>query len=289
MIHPVGRLRGTVVVLSVLAALAVLPANVGAVGGPSIPGLPGVPHIHLPKPDQKAVFDVIVEGKQKDHNTSQLSDPKAACAVQEDGTVDETDTYLRGRDVKIEFDRYGHTIIMKRDRGGQLGDTSLAVTVTVERTAEGTITFTPNFPMVTCPQTTDIGKNADCGVPKKVGGSPAMVLGWNNGEISLDPSNRTAKMDPPNKCGEVPETGVSNQVFYAWPHPAKLFAIESFPARKVFNRHLKVIVIKMQSARGMGPKGIPPHTVAWNSFGLTGTVTDVPDNTATVRFIRQPG
>jgi hypothetical protein len=273
----------------VLVALTLLPANVAAVGGPSIPGLPGVPHIHLPKPDQKAVFDVIVEGKQKDHNVSQLTGPDAACLVQEDGTVDETDTYLRGKDVKLEFDRYGHTIIVKRDRGGQLGDTSLAVVVTVHRTAEGTITYTPQNPVVSCPQTTEIGKNSDCGQNKRVGGSPAMLLGWHNGEVSLDPTNKTAQKAPPLKCGEVPESGISNQVFYAWPHPAKLFALESFPVRQIFNRHLHVKVIKLQSARGMGPGGLPPHTVNWDSFGLKGTVTDTADNTATVRFIRQHG
>jgi hypothetical protein len=289
MIQPLGRLRGTVAVVGVLVALTLLPANVAAVGGPSIPGLPGVPHIHLPKPDQKAVFDVIVEGKQKDHNVSQLTGPDSACLVQEDGTVDETATYLRGKDVKLEFDRYGHTIVVKRNRGGQLGDTSLAVTVTVKRTAEGTITYTPSVPGVSCPQTTEIGKTGDCGVPKKVGGSPAMVLSWANGQVFLEPTDKTAKMAPPNKCGEIKDSGITNQVFYAWPHPAKLFATQSFPVREIFNRHLRVKVIKLQSARGMGPGGIPPHKVQWNSLGLKGTVTDTADNTATVRFVRQHG
>jgi hypothetical protein len=276
-------------VLVALGAFSLLSANVAAVGGPSIPGLPGVPHIHLPKPDQKAVFDVVVEGKQTDHNTSQVSGPDSACLVQEDGTVDETDTYLRGKDVKLEFDRYGHQIVVKRNRGGQLGDTSLAVQVTVHRTAGGTISYAPTTSVVSCPPTTEIGTNPDCGQNKHVGGSPAMLLSWQNGEVSLDPTNKTAQMAPPDKCGEIKDSGITNQVFYAWPHPAKLHAIESFPARKIFNRRLRVIVIKLQSARGMGAGGIPPHKVRWNSFGLKGTVTDTADNRATVRFIRQPG
>ena len=114
-----------------------------------------------------------------------------------------------------------------------------------------------------------------------------MLLGWHFGEVSLDPTNKTAQMAPPNKCGKIKDSGITNQLFYAWPHPAKLHAIESFPVRKIFNRHLRVIVIKLQSARG--PQGIPPHRVPWNSFGLKGTVTDTADNHATVRFIRVGG
>jgi hypothetical protein len=272
--------------LTALAAVAVLavPSGTAATHAPipSIPGLPNIPS--LPKPDQTAVFDVIVEGKQTDHNTSELSGTDAACLVKENGTVDETDTYLRGKDVKLEFDRYGHTIVVKRNRGGELGDTSLAVTVTVHREAEGSISYVSTVPTVSCPPTSDINTSPDCGKDKKVGGSPAMVLGWQNGRVSLEVSNRTAQLAPPDKCGEDPQTGISNQVFYAWPHPATLHAVQSFPASEVFNRRIHSIAITMLSARG---NRLPPHTVPWNAFGLKGTVTDTADNHATVRFIRQ--
>jgi hypothetical protein len=270
-------------VLGVLTALSLLPASSSAVGGPSIPGLLGVPHIHLPKPDQTAVFDVIVEGRATDHNTSELSGQDAACLVKENGTVDETDTYLRGKGVKIEFDRYGHTIIMKRDRGGQLGDTSLAVKVKVHRTAEGTISYVPAVPQVTCPPPSDISKNSDCGQNKPVVGSPAMLLGWDGGRLSLEVTRGTQALPRPNHCGEDEQTGISNQLHWAWPSPAKLQPVEALPARKIFNRHIHAIAITMLSARG---DRLPPYTVKWNAGQLMGTVTDTADNRATVRFIR---
>jgi hypothetical protein len=118
-------------VLSVVSALIALvlqppPAGSAASAPPGIPGLPPIPGLHLPKPDQKAVFDVVVEGKATDIIHSQLSGISSTCAVTEDGDVKETDTYLRGKDVKLEFARYGKTIVVKRDRRGQLGDTSRA-------------------------------------------------------------------------------------------------------------------------------------------------------------------
>ena len=141
--------RGLVLLaLSVLVALALLPATGSGSASPAppgIPGLPPIPVVHLPKPDQKAVFDVVVEGKATDINHSQLSGVSSTCLVKEDGHVDETDTYLRGKDVKLEFARFGKTLVVKRNRGGQLGDTSLAVQVTVHRTATGGTSYSPAF------------------------------------------------------------------------------------------------------------------------------------------------
>jgi hypothetical protein len=291
MIQPVGPTRGLRVVLGPVAIAAAL-ALLGVPGGTArptspIPGIPGLPRIpSLPKPDQTAVFDVIVEGEATDHNTSELSGTDAACLVKENGTVDEKDTYLRGKDVKLEFDRYGKQIIVKRNRGGELGDTSLAVKVTVHRTAEGSISYVPTTNVVTCPPASDIGTSPDCGVDKHVGGSPAMLLSWNDGRVSLEVTNRTAQLAPPDKCGEDEQTGITNQLFYAWPHPAKLQAVEGLPASKIFNRHIHPIAITMLSARG---DRLPPHTVPWKGGQLTGTVTDIAENHATVRFIRVAG
>jgi hypothetical protein len=63
-----------VMVLGGLTALLV--AMLGTASGttaPSIPGVPNIPHIKLSPPDQKAVFDVVVEDKAADINHSELS------------------------------------------------------------------------------------------------------------------------------------------------------------------------------------------------------------------------
>ena len=113
-IHLVVLYRGLLALaLGVLAALLLLPATGSGTTPPAPPGIPGLPPIkgvHLPKPDQKAVFDVVVEGKASDINHSQLSGTSSTCLVTEDGHVNETDTYLRGKDVKLEFARFGNTI-----------------------------------------------------------------------------------------------------------------------------------------------------------------------------------
>jgi hypothetical protein len=288
MIQPVGPTRGLRVTVGLVAtaaatALLAVPTGTAAPHSP-IPGIPGLPHIpSLPKPDQTAVFDVIVEGQATDHNTSELSGQDAACLVTENGTVDEKDTYLRGKDVKLEFDRYGKQIIVKRNRGGQLGDTSLAVKVTVHRTAEGSISYVPTVPVVSCPPPSDFSKNADCGTSKPVPGA-AMVLGWKGGRFSLDVSRKTQTLKPVNRCGEDKQTGITNQLFYAWPRPATLSAVQVVPAKQIFDRRIRSFAVTMLSSPGDRLVG---HTVQWNSSPLRGTVKDTAGNHATVRLIRQ--
>jgi hypothetical protein len=286
----VGRYRGLCVTcLTVLLAVALSASGTAAPAmpiapTPGLPGLPGLPK--LPKPDQKAVFDVIVEGKASDHNTSELSGTDAACLVKENGTVDETDTYLRGKDVKLEFDRYGKTIIVKRNRGGQLGDTSLAVKVTVKRTAEGSISYVPTAQALSCPAGSDISKNADCGKDKKPGGQ-AMLLTWTEGRVGLAVTRGTqSNTTPIDRCGLDAQTGITDALHYAWPFPAKLSAVEALPATEIFNRRIHVVTITMLSSPA---DERPGHTAPWNASPLTGTVKDSAKNRAIIRFVRVSG
>ena len=127
------------------------------------------------------MFDVVVEGKATDINHSQLSGTSGTCLVTEDGHVTETDTYLRGKDVKLEFARFGKTIVVKRNRGGQLGDTSLAVKVTVHRTATGGASYSPAFPPNPCdvPPTRPLkGQGLRQGHPDPGFGDGAWMEGW---------------------------------------------------------------------------------------------------------------
>lgn len=275
-------------VVSGLIALVVLPANGSGSAlsaPPGIPGLPPIPGLHLPKPDQKAVFDVVVEGKATDINHSQLSGLSSTCAVTEDGHVKETDTYLRGKDVKLEFARYGKTIVVKRDRGGQLGDTSLAVKVTVHRTATGGTSYSPAFPPAPCDVApTDLSKNKDCGKNIPIAAS-AMVLGWKGGQVSLVVSpNTVLKSFNNDRCGDDPQTGITDALRWPWPQPV---ALSTAPLHKelIFDHRHKTIVLHLRSSDVK-----PTERVRNTIFGeLKGTVTDQGYNAATVRLIRQPG
>ena len=276
--------------LGVLAALLLLPATGSgtappAPAPPGIPGLPPIKGVHLPKPDQKAVFDVVVEGKASDINHSQLSGTSSTCLVTEDGHVNETDTYLRGKDVKLEFARFGNTIIVKRNRGGQLGDTSLAVKVTVHRTASGGASFAPAFAQLPCDVApSDISKDKDCDKNISVPGS-AMVLGWKRGTASLAVSpNTVLKGFSNDTCGDDPQTGITDALRWPWPQPVAL-STAPLPEKWLFDHRKRTIILHLRSS-DVKPKESVRHV----TFGeLKGTVTDQGSNLATVRLIRQPG
>jgi hypothetical protein len=285
----VGRYRGLALLIvgALVALLALLAAGSGTAAPPGIPGLPPIPVVHLPTPDQKAVFDVIVEGKASDVNHSQLSGLSSTCVVTEDGHVDENDTYLRGKDVKLEFARYGKTIIVKRNRGGQLGDTSLAVKVTVHRTATGGTSYSPSSPPLPCDvPSTDLATNKDCGKDIAVSGS-AMVLDWKGGRVNLRVSPLTELKGlgaPLDECGEDSQTGITDQVLWAWPKPVALQGA-ALPEKWIFDRRRPTIVLHLRSS-----DVAPRHEARKVDFGeLKGTVSDTGSSTATLRLVRQPG
>jgi hypothetical protein len=281
--------RGLLVaVLSALVALVPLPATGSGAAPPvppGIPGLPPIPGVHLPKPDQKAVFDVVVEGKATDINHSQLSGTTSTCLVTEDGHVSETDTYLRGKDVKLEFARFGKTLVLKRNRGGQLGDVSLAVKATVHRTATGGTSYSPASPPLPCGvPPTDLSKDKDCGKNLPVAGS-ALVLGWKGGAVSLAVSpNTVLKSFVNDTCGDDPQTGITDAVRWSWPQPIAL-STAPLPKKWIFDDRRRTIILHLRSSDVM-----PTKSLRHVAFGeLNGTVTDQGSNTATVRLIRQPG
>ena len=283
-----GHYRGLVLLfVGALVALVLLAVSgSGVAAPPGIPGLPTIPGVHLPKPDQKAVFDVIVEGKASDVNHSQLSGTSSTCLVTEDGHVNETDTFLRGKDVKLEFARYGKTIVVKRNRGGQLGDTSLAVKVTVHRTATGGTSYAPAFPNLPCAEpSTDLSKNKDCGKDISVS-RQAMVLGWKGGRVSLKVSTGTVLngLGSPDACGEDSQTGITDQVRWAWPSIDQLQGA-ALPEKWLFDRHRRTVVLHLRSS----DVGLTHSARKVTTAQLKGTVTDDAQSSATVRLIRQPG
>src|SRR6476620_3251332 len=162
-----------VCLLGSLAAFAAIAAAGTATAFPGIPGVPTPPHVKFPKPDQTAVFDVVVEGKATDHLVSSMSGKSGTCLVTEDGTVDSTTAYLRGRGVTLEFDRYGKTILIHRS--GRKTDATLAVKVKEKRTATGGTNYSPVVPGAPCDVPPfSFADNPDCG--KDFTESGAMVL-----------------------------------------------------------------------------------------------------------------
>ena len=282
MIQPVGWNRGSFVgMLVAVAALLIVGGTASGTTPPSIPGLPHIPGVKLPPPDEKAVFDVIVEGKATDHFISQLSGKSSICIVTEDSTVDETDTYLRGKDVKVEFDRYGKTIVVKRDRSGVLGDTSLALKVTVHRTAKGGTHYAPYTNLPCNEPSTDVSKNPDCGKKIPVPNA-ADLLTWSNNQVSLKLTRRTVLKIGGDTCGDDSQTGITDALVFGWPNLDPL-STAPLPRKWIFDTRKRNIVVTLRSS-DVGPTVITRHL----TFGLLkGETTDRGTNTATVRLIRK--
>ena len=124
-----------ILALGALAALVGAPARSSAeIPIPSFPPIPPI-HIHLPKPQEKATFDVVVEGgaERRGRPTSPVR-PRAASRPSRARSPTET-TYLRGKGVHLEADRYGKKVLIHRV--GRETDTSMALVVSQLRTAEG--------------------------------------------------------------------------------------------------------------------------------------------------------
>ena len=122
------------VMLGAIFASGLGAAAAGASSTPTFPPIPEI-HVHLPKPSERARFNVVVEGKATDTITSQLSGETGTCRYKEDGNVKDVSTYLRGKGATI-----GARPLRPRGlihRSGRESDSTLAVVVSTVRTAEG--------------------------------------------------------------------------------------------------------------------------------------------------------
>jgi hypothetical protein len=227
------------------------------------------------------VFDMIVEGTSTDNNTSKLSGQSGPCQFTESGHVVETTTYLRGRGVRVEFVRYGRTVLVQRV--GRTGDSSLAARVTIHRTAEGGTHSSPITPGVPCTvPDTDLSSNPDCGKDIPLSNA-AFLLSYRAGRLGLAVSPRTALGGSvADDCGADPQTGASDLLRWSFPTPPDLEPAP-LPERVIFG-HRRAFKVTLR-----WPDAPTPSTLARPiSVGtFTGTVTDSATNRATIRFVRR--
>jgi hypothetical protein len=280
----VGRsLSACVAVLGTCAILTLVAMSAGAAGSSALPNIPSPPHIKLPKPDQTAVFDVVVEGKATDKLVTQMSGEDATCLVTEDGTVNDTTTYLRGRGVKLEFDRYGNQILIHRS--GRKTDSTLAVKVQNTRTATGGVNYSPSRPGLPCSVPPfSFAENPDCG--KVFNDSGAMQLTYEHHALGLTVTRSTGLgggFAGTNSCGEAPSTGISEPFDLGWPNQPKLERAPAVTPKEVFGRKHAIVTLLRSSDTGK-PKKEKRNLSAGS---LTGSVEESAFNEATVRLIRQ--
>jgi hypothetical protein len=280
----VPRRRLAAVCSLLLFGVAVPPA--AGASFPGIPTIPSVPNIkvHLPKPQQSASFDVIVEGKATSKLTSQLSGHTGTCLYSEDGTVDSTTSYLRGRGVVLRFDRYGSEVLIHR--AGRETDSSLAVTVATKRTAEGGSHAEPANPPLPCAVPPyQLTQNPDCG---QTFDEPAsMVLSWEVGSLGLRIGRNGALgggggLD--DKCGLDPQTGFPAQFEKEWPNAPGLLHGGYLPAHRIFGR-AHALVVKLSSSIAREPAVSTRHV--GEGLPIGGTLVESASNEATIRLVRR--
>jgi len=275
-------MRRSVIALVLVLPIAVTAMFTAASATGDVPGVPGIPpiNVHLPAPQEKAIFDVVVEGEATDKLESQLSGESVTCLFTEDATVDETLTYQRGRGVKVEFDRYGSEALVHRK--GRKTDASLAVKLTQTRKATGGSQASPARPPLPCSvPPVDLAQNGDCG--KAFHDDGKMLLSYEGGglKLTVGRSNGLSEVFEENKCGEDPQTGISNDSAMAWPAMPPLERAH-LGIGEIFG-HKHVIVLKLRSSDVGKPKTErrevgPPYK---------GTQTESAFNKATVRLIRK--
>ncbi len=243
-----------------------------------------MPHVTLPKPDQSAVFKVMVEGEITDSLESHISGHVGTCQVIGDGHVDDTTTYRRGKGVALQFDRYGKKVMIHRV--GRTTDASLAVQVRMTRTATGGTTYSPtgSAPCEIAPY--HLADNPDCGKVMRSSGN--MLLSYKGGRIGLtvSPSTQGGGGFGQDECGEDPSTGVHDLFALSWPTPPELE-----PSRRhlsigaIFGRGHAFRFLLRNSDVGQAAKRKSDYTPPGSD--LNTKIEESSRNVATVRLIRK--
>ncbi|HEY7257024.1 MAG TPA: hypothetical protein VH476_10120 [Solirubrobacterales bacterium] len=274
---------------SCVAAVLVLPIAItaillaGSAAGDSTPNFPPLPpiHVHLPHPQAKAFFDVVVEGEATDRLDSQLSGETGTCLYTEDATVKEGLTYQRGKGVTVEFDRYGNEALVHRS--GRESDSSLSAKLTQKKTATGGSQASPAHPPAPCGvPPVDLSQNGDCNKPFHDDGK--LLLAYEDGGLllTIGHTNGLSVVFEENKCGIDPQTGITAQSAFTWPNLPPLERAP-LPIKKIFGKK-HVLVVPMRSS-DVGKEKREKRDVTGGA--LKGFQVETAFNKATVRLIRK--
>lgn len=269
--------RTALAMLAALAALALAPALSGAeVPIPTFPPVPPI-HIHLPKPEEKAIFNVIVEGRAKASIHVDITGPTVGCVTTIQGDATDTATYLRGKGVHLEVDRYGKEVVIHRS--GRETDTSMTLVIADTRTAEGKgYAESANIPNVPCTLATESVSQEECGEPQdsKATASLEYDLGIMNLKINEKGLYRAI-----NQCGDTEHFGDAlTQFAMAFPSSPKLLG-DRLSLGQIFGRKP---VLKLHFASGFA--GVEHEATRPALAPFTGITKEKATNEATVRLVR---
>jgi hypothetical protein len=268
--------RAVILALGVVMALLAAPARSSAeVPIPSFPPIPPI-HVHLPKPQEKATFNVVVEGQSRSTRTGDITGPTGGCITTVQGTVTDKTRYLRGRGVHLEADRYGKEVVIHRV--GRETDTSMALVAAQTRTAEGKgYAESANIPNVPCTLTTEPLGQDECGEPQDL--RIAASLEYDAGIMKMKINSKSVRAI--NQCGDTEHFGSAIASFeHAFPSPPPLVGDRLSLAQIFGHAH----ALKLHFVSGFANNEVQTSTPAPPPF--TGGTKEKAFNEATVRLIR---
>lgn len=280
------RVAARLTACAVLGAILASGLDAGAADASSTPTFPPIPeiHVHLPKPSERAKFNVVVEGKATDSLTSQLSGETGTCRYKEDGTVKDVSTYLRGKGATMEFDRYGKEVVIHRS--GRESDSTLAVVVSTVRTAEGHSSAEPSHPPDPCTVApTDLSTTPECGETKNE--PTKMLMTYDTPTLRLNVSafgGLTGGGGFEDRCGQDEQTGLQTDFRFAWPTPPKL-EFANLPMHAIFGARKALLVKFLSSDRHLPVK----EHKEYKGGPIGGTADESAFNEATLRLVRLKG
>jgi len=268
--------RAVILALGVVVALVGAPARSGAeIPIPSFPPIPPI-HIHLPKPQEKATFNVVVEGESRSTRTGDTTGPTGGCITTIQGTVTDKTHYLRGQGVHLEADRYGKEVVIHRV--GRETDTSMALVIAQLRTAEGKgYAESANIPNVPCTITTEPLDQTDCGVTQDY--HAAASLEYDAGVMRLKINSKAYRSI--NECGDTEHFGDALSSFEnAFPDAPPLVG-DRLSLAQIFGH---APALRLHFVSGFAHNEVETSKSAPPPF--TGGIKEKAFNEATVRLIR---
>lgn len=281
--RPARRARTAIALALALTACAAAAAAPSAaeVPIPSFPPLPPI-HVHLPKPQETAVFNVIVEGEARSKLSGEVEGKDGGCVFTIHGPVSEKTTYQRGKGVHMQFDRYGSEVVIHRV--GRETDTSMALVVSTVRHSEGQVSLLDaKIPDLPCETTSHALSGADCDVPYSQTGAAAMSYDAGSVRLNIQPKSSALLRYPFNDCGDDHVSGLFASFTKAWPSPPPLeFGHLSLHA---IYGHAHALAIKLRSS----DIGHEAEDTKPSPSPFTGSVSEKAFNEATIRLVRIKG
>ena len=268
----------------VLCALLALASSAFVAHAATVPPFPPLPpiHIHLPKAQQTADFELVIEGKATSEVISRLEGKDSVCLYNEAGTLKDLTTYRRGRGVTVQFDRYGSELLIHR--AGRETDASVAISDDTVRDASGETTAVPYTSEPCSVPPIDLSKTPDCGTHFTAPGD--VILEYEQSSLRMiqghDSTLNGGSTNIDDQCGHDPQTGVSSNLLKAFPASPKLEP-GRLTLHQIFGR-AHVLVLKLLSS----DRHIPAEEKRQITTGtFKGTETEKAFNEATVRLIRK--